>query len=107
MSNLLQNAKNHTPKGSIKITAHETEIKGGGFITVTVSDTGDGVAPELLPNIFDRGITDGSGTGLGLAICKDITESHGGEIKIESELNKGTAVTFTLPVYKEGEADAQ
>ena len=67
-------------------------------VTVTVSDNGEGVKPELLPHIFERGVSDG-GTGLGLPICKEVIDAHNGKIFIESEYGMGTAVTFTLPVY--------
>lgn len=95
--NLLQNAKNHTFSGSVTVKAR----RDGDQITVSVEDTGTGVSPELLPRVFERGVHgDGNGTGLGLAICKEIIEAHNGTIRMESELNKGTAVTFILPVYK-------
>jgi signal transduction histidine kinase len=101
--NILQNARNHTEKGSIAISARAD----GESVSVTVSDTGSGISPELLPLVFERGVHDSNGasgdadgTGLGLSICKEILEDHGGEIGIESELGKGTTVTFTLPVVK-------
>lgn len=110
--NILQNAKNHTERGSVFVsTARENHN-----ITVTVCDTGSGIAPELLPRIFERGVKgtrdnsgDGIGdsagggagdsTGIGLAICKHIMEAHGGTISIASE--NGTIVTLTLPEYNE------
>ena len=100
--NLLQNAKNYTKQGKVTVSA----INENGFVTVIVSDTGSGIAPELLPRVFERGITDGSGgTGLGLAICKEIVENHGGAIAIESKIGLGTAVTITLPEFREGGAN--
>ena len=54
--------------------------------------------PELLPLIFERGISE-SGTGLGLSICQTSIEAHGGTISVESEHGHGTEVTFTLPIY--------
>jgi signal transduction histidine kinase len=55
----------------------------------------------MLPRVFERHITGSKGgSGIGLALCKEIIESHGGQINIESEPGKGTAVTFSLPVYK-------
>jgi signal transduction histidine kinase len=69
------------------------------YITVHVSDTGEGVPPEFLSRVFERGVSGKGGKGYGLAICKTIVEAHGGEIKIKSEQGKGTAVTFTIPVY--------
>jgi signal transduction histidine kinase len=70
-----------------------------GKITITVKDNGSGIAPELLPHVFERGVTKG-GSGVGLFLCKTVVESHGGIIQIESEEGAGTAVTFTLPVYQ-------
>ena len=101
--NLLQNAKNHTERGSVTVSAKADN----GRVAVTVSDTGSGVRPELLPRIFERGVTGGKGSGLGLSICKDILESHGGTISAESDGGNGTAVTFHLPEIKEGGADGQ
>lgn len=101
--NLLQNAKNHTDQGSVTITAQAED----GKITVRITDTGTGIPPGLLPRVFDRGVTgDSGGTGLGLAICQEVIQPHGGTIEIESEPEKGTAVTFTLPVYREDERGA-
>ena len=98
--NLLQNAKNHTDSGNITVTAENTD----GSVSVSVSDTGSGVAPELLPRVFERGVTGGKGTGLGLAICMEVIESHGGEISIHNSQftthnETGTTVTFTIPIH--------
>jgi signal transduction histidine kinase len=104
MFNLLQNAKNHTEQGAVTVKAQS----GGEFAVVTVTDTGAGIPPSLLPQIFERGISGGEGgSGLGLPICKEIIESHGGEIRVDNKQNKGTAVTFTLPAYKAEDAYGQ
>ena len=95
--NLLQNAKNHMLSGEVVVSARQD----GDFISACISDTGDGIMPELLPRVFERGVSGGNGSGLGLAICKEIIEDHGGSIEITSELEKGTAVIFTLPLYRE------
>ncbi len=95
--NLLQNAKNHTFSGSVTVKAK----RDGDYITVSVEDTGTGVPAELLPRVFEHGVHgNGNGTGLGLALCKEIIEAHNGTIYMESEINKGTVVTFILPGYK-------
>lgn len=102
--NLLQNAIRHTSGGTITVSAE----RSGDYIAVTVQDTGEGIEPERLPLLFKRfesrdskkeRKTKDTGTGLGLYICKHIVETHNGEISIESELGKGTAVTFTLPTH--------
>ena len=74
-------------------------------IVVEVADTGEGIAPEDLPRIFEhfyRGEKSRSratgGAGLGLAIARQIVEAHGGRIWAESTLDQGTCVRFTLPL---------
>jgi len=98
--NLIQNAHAHTQNDVIRLSA----VRDGGTITVTVSDNGCGISPELLPGVFERGVSgktgSGGGTGFGLFLCKTVVESHGGVIWIKSEQGKGTAVHFTLPVYE-------
>jgi signal transduction histidine kinase len=101
LTNLLSNANTHTKYGVISVTADSKA--NAGFVTVTVADTGTGISPEFLPYIFERGITGSDGTGIGLAICKNIIETHEGTIEISSIQGKGTAVTFSLPVFSEGE----
>ena len=99
-SNLIDNAVKFTAQGSIEVSAAE-DIKE---IECRVRDTGIGITPEGLPKIFDKftqfGRKDGpgeKGTGLGLSIVKGLIEVHGGEIRVDSELGRGTALTFTLP----------
>jgi len=98
--NLIQNAQAHTQNDVIRLRS----MRDGRTITVTVSDNGSGIAPELLPHVFERGVSgkdgDGGGTGFGLFLCRTVVESHGGRIWIESEPGKGTAAHFTLPVYE-------
>ena len=96
--NLLQNAKNHTNAGSVTISVTASE----NLVTTYIEDTGVGIKPELLPDIFGRGVKGGdTGSGIGLAICQDIVNAHGGTIKIESKQQQGTTVMFTLPIAKE------
>ncbi len=101
-TNLLENAARHTPPGGqITISA----LSDARTATVTVTDTGEGVAPEHLPHVFERfyradAARSGGrgGTGLGLAICRSITDAHGGTITLESRVGAGTVVRVTLPV---------
>jgi two-component system, sporulation sensor kinase D len=66
---------------------------------LTIRDTGKGIPPQLINKIFDPFFTmKDSGTGLGLAICQRIIDLYEGSIHINSELNKGTCVTITLPL---------
>jgi len=99
-TNLVDNAVKFTAAGTIEIRVEEKD----GSIDCRVRDTGIGIAPEDLPKIFDRftqfGRKDGpgeKGTGLGLSIVKGLVEVHGGEIRVESEVGKGTEVSFALP----------
>jgi signal transduction histidine kinase len=72
-----------------------------GKITVQIRDDGAGIPTEYLKRVFDPGFTTkgvGVGTGLGLSICYQIVQDHRGEIRIESELGRGTTVTIVLPV---------
>lgn len=100
--NLLENAVAHTTKGdNITVTA-KTQ---GGWVAVTVTDTGEGIPPKELPNIFERFYrVDKSrsratgGSGLGLTIAKRLVEAHGGKIEAKSKLGRGSRFTFTLPV---------
>jgi signal transduction histidine kinase len=71
-------------------------------VTVSVKDTGEGIAEEILPNLFSKFKTySNTGTGLGLYICKNIIESHGGKIWAENNYDgKGATFRFTLPIIK-------
>lgn len=93
--NLLQNANSHTKGGAIHLSAVSVARK----IKVIVSDNGSGISTELLPHVFERGVTEG-GTGVGLFLCKTVVESHGGTISIESTVGAGTTVIVILPVYQ-------
>ena len=99
--NLLENALRHTPPdGAVTVSAQEA----GSSVNVTVADTGEGIAPEHLPHLFDRFYRADAarsraagGTGLGLAICRSIAEAHGGTMTLESEVGVGTTVSVILP----------
>lgn len=95
VANLLQNAAAYTEQGRIILRAEKT----GHEILVTVTDTGTGIAAELLPHVFERGVSTG-GTGFGLYLCKTVVESHGGRIWIESTPGSGTTTSFALPTYE-------
>jgi len=97
--NLLDNALKHTPHGGqILVKIRKTNNKS---VEITIKDTGIGISKEELPYIFKRyrkskeNIKEG--TGLGLAIVKKILELHNIDIKVESELNRGTSFSFTIP----------
>ena len=110
LNNLFSNAARHAPESSpIRVAA----VRDGVHVAISVSDTGRGVAPERLAQLFSKyaGPADGAresgvaGTGLGLAICKGLVESHGGRIWATSGgPGLGTRLTFTLPVAGEAAA---
>ena len=98
LGNLVANAIKFTPAGGrIVIGADE----GAAGVTFRVSDTGPGIPPEQLPNLFDRfwKARDGDrrGAGLGLAIVRGIVAAHGSEVEVESVVGAGTTFRFTLP----------
>ena len=95
ITNVLTNAAEHTQNGIVTISAEHDEE----FITVRLEDTGVGIKREILPYIFEYGVSGRNNTGYGLYLCKTIVEAHGGNIEIESEFGKGTTVIFTVPVY--------
>lgn len=99
--NIISNSIKYTPEGG-KVEVGLDSCEGGAVIRI--SDNGIGVPKADIPRLFERFYrvgkarsTDEGGTGLGLAIAHEIVTSHGGDIKIESELGKGTAVTIYLP----------
>jgi PAS domain S-box-containing protein len=102
--NLLSNAVKFTPDGGqVRVEAY---IRNG-LVAFTVSDTGVGIAREEHQSIFDKFHQVGAtakgvreGTGLGLAITKRLVEEHGGTIQVESEPNRGSRFTFTIPLQK-------
>ena len=106
LMNLLTNAAKYSPVDST-ITMR-CQIMGEPPVAVVhVSDEGSGIAPEHLPNIFDRFyLTEESkkGIGLGLYICKGLVEAMGGEIWAVSEVGVGSTFSFTLPVRADKEA---
>lgn len=102
ITNLVTNALKHTESGGkVRVCAHENE----GAVEVSVSDTGRGIPPEHINRIFDRFVqvkhisdsTPGS-VGLGLAIAKEIVETYGGSIWVESTVGKGSTFSFRLPL---------
>jgi two-component system phosphate regulon sensor histidine kinase PhoR len=124
--NLVDNAIKFTPAGQVTLSARRVHgsrfrVHGGGpsghepctmndercgdFLEVAVSDTGTGIPSTDLPRVTERFYRvdrarsrELGGTGLGLSIVKHLVHAHGGELHIESDLGRGTRVTFTLPV---------
>lgn len=98
-SNLISNALKHTPTGSINFGFRV--INDMREIEFYVKDTGSGIAPEFIDNIFNTYASQDAeqqkGFGLGLALCKIIVEKLGGSIRVKSEVGKGSTFTFVLP----------
>ena len=104
--NLLSNAIKFTPDGgSVKVNCTRAlNEKGEKIIKIVVSDTGIGMRPENINNLFkieesksSPGTAGEKGSGLGLILCKEFVEKHGGKIWVESEIDKGSTFYFTIP----------
>jgi PAS domain S-box-containing protein len=100
--NVLINAAQAIPKSSAREPTIRvaSRLLADGEVEVSVTDTGVGIPPQALPQLFDPFSTSklrGDGAGLGLAICRRILDELGGHISIQSELGHGTTVTITLP----------
>lgn len=107
LDNLISNALKYTPDGGT-ITM-EADVTEDGMLSLSVADTGIGIPKKDLDRIFERfyrvdkaRTRNMGGTGLGLSIAREIVRVHGGSISLQSELEKGTKVTFTLPLQEEG-----
>ncbi|HET6824175.1 MAG TPA: HAMP domain-containing sensor histidine kinase, partial [Anaerolineales bacterium] len=101
LTNLLSNALRYTPRGGeIKIQLTEAALGQERNVTISVKDSGPGIASPLLPHVFDRFYksSDSGGMGLGLSIAKYLVEAHRGKIWAESEEGKGTKISFALPL---------
>jgi signal transduction histidine kinase len=101
LTNLLSNALRYTPRGGeIHVRVSETGSGAERSVTITVEDSGPGIEPEMLPHVFERFYksSDSGGMGLGLSIAKYLVEAHQGKIWAESEPEKGTRISFLLPL---------
>jgi two-component system NtrC family sensor kinase len=108
--NLIINALDATEQGGtvrastgISVSASDT---GKGGVEISISDTGCGISPENLDKLFEPFFTTkevGKGTGLGLAVSYGIVQRHGGTIRVQSEIGRGSTFTVWIPLGK-GEA---
>jgi two-component system, OmpR family, phosphate regulon sensor histidine kinase PhoR len=102
LSNLLDNALRHTPaKGTVCVRLDGAD----GRAVIQVNDTGQGIPAGELPRVFERfyrvdkaRARQTGGTGLGLAIVRHVAEAHGGTVRVDSELGRGSTFTVTLPM---------
>ena len=119
LHNLVGNAVKFSSEGEVAVVAEivapetggpetdgpKTAVSGAGWLKVSVTDTGIGIAQDRLPYIFTPFVQgDGStarqygGTGLGLSITRQLVELHGGRVEVVSEVGKGSCFSFTLPI---------
>lgn len=105
MHNLVSNALKYTPRGgsvTVRADADETQLR------VDVADTGIGIAPEERERVFERfyraqdeRVGQITGTGIGLSLARELARIHGGDITLDSEMNKGSVFTLTAPTGKQ------
>ncbi|QHZ48487.1 response regulator [Bacillus sp. NSP9.1] len=104
MTNLVDNAIKFTPEGQITLSAN---MSHNGMIKITVADTGVGIPEKARQTIFESFQQNekhqNDGSGLGLSIVKQLVKLQNGDIWVESEIGKGSAFHFTLPVAKDGD----
>ena len=98
LSNLIENALKYTPEGGRVTVSAKRE---GDNVLIVVADTGVGIEPQVLNNLFDRfwqgHRKDGKGSGLGLTIVKGILQAHGTTANVRTEVGEGSSFEFTLP----------
>ncbi|MEG3908114.1 ATP-binding protein [Microcoleus sp. w2-18bC1] len=114
-TNIVSNAVQYTPSGGqiqVELDVAAKNKRNSPMLNpalqIKVTDTGIGISTEALPHLFDRFYRadparthrSAAGSGLGLAIAKAIVENHRGQIRIDSQVDRGTAVTVTLPAHK-------
>jgi signal transduction histidine kinase len=100
LTNVLANALRYTPsQGEVKVGLTESGIGEERSVTIFVQDSGAGIESQDLSHIFDRFYksSDSGGMGLGLSIAKYLVEAHGGKIWAESQVGKGTKISFVIP----------
>ena len=96
--NLITNAAQAMPQGG-KLSLRTARV--GDEVAISVSDTGEGIPPEIRDRIFEPFFTTkpvGQGTGLGLSVSLGIVQEHGGRISVESQVGQGSTFTVWLPV---------
>ncbi len=101
--NLIGNALKFTEKGSISVSAFLKDDK----VTIEIADTGKGITPTTMEVLFDdfeqgEGAHKKMGTGIGLSITKHLVELHGGSIRVDSRIGKGSTFSFDMPLYADG-----
>ncbi len=110
INNLISNSIKYTHNGDVRISAADEKMDNQSLVTIIVEDTGIGMKPETIEQVFKRFYTtdytgEHVGTGLGLSICRMIIEAMSGTIEIESTPQKGTKVILTLELYNDDAVD--
>jgi len=118
--NMAVNARDAMPNGgrltietaneTLEETRHRVDALFGDYVRLTISDTGEGMPPDVLAHIFEPFFTtkeQGKGTGLGLAMCHGIVSQNGGQIRVLSEPGAGTAFHVYLPKARRAAAAAE
>ena len=82
ITNLLTNANAHTENGEISVLC-ECD-RAGATLKISITDNSAGIPPDLLPKVFERGVTGSSGSGYRLSICRELARSNGGDVTVES-----------------------
>ncbi|ATH94489.1 histidine kinase [Bacillus glycinifermentans] len=107
MTNLVDNAIKYTPEGQITLSAARLN---DSMMKITVADTGAGIPENMLQTIFESfqkaDINKDDGAGLGLSIVKQLVKLQNGDIWVNSEVGKGSAFHFTLPIAEDGSLPA-
>jgi signal transduction histidine kinase len=105
--NILTNALESMPEGgliAVGVRTHGIRNTVATFAEIEIADTGIGIAPDLIPRVFDHGFSTKNSSrlrGHGLAICRQIVQAHGGRLELFSEQHIGTSVRILLPVAAE------
>ncbi len=114
LNNILSNAFKYTlEQGSVSLSLKSLVTDNTQYIEYTIKDTGKGIKPENLPNIFDRfysvrsETSQFSGFGIGLSLTKAFVEAHKGRINVTSELGVGTEFTVRIPVNKNAYSESE
>jgi len=112
VNNLLSNAFKYTPEGgTVNLLLATEEVEGRNYVRISVSDTGIGISESDLPYIFDRFYQVGNegdekiGSGIGLHLVREYVNIHGGRIKVDSQMDRGSVFTVWLPMDLTPEPD--
>jgi len=104
LTNIIQNAVESMPRGGT-LSISTTEDTGGGWLRISVQDTGSGILPRDRDHIFEAFYTTKPrGTGLGLSIVEGVLKNHGGKIFIEQPEGVGTRIVLCLPALADADA---